>query len=490
MSEQQFEVIGPREAVLLGAESLTTFGHVFFPKTFRQASPEMHEEIGRRLYAPVRKNLILVFRDGAKTTLLRVFTAQRAAYAISRTIMFVSVSQDHSIHSIRWLKKAVEKNHNFRETFRLKPGKKWTDEWIEIENEAAGVSINILAAGITGQIRGFNLEDFRPDLIVADDILSDENTKTQAQRQKIAELFDGALYNSLAAETEAPNAKIVLLQTPFHNDDLAMKASKDPSWHPAVFGILDENGESRWKEKFPTATVAAERDSSFLRGQKRLWMREKMCQVVKEEETLLNSEKLRYWTELPQGLVKFMAIDPASSDSKRADQNVVMAIGIKGAAVYVLAFAASRNTMPDRASQQFFDIATRFPPIVRAGVESIAYQRVLAWYIEREMAARGIYVPIDRIQDQRAKSDKILQHIPALLAYGNLYIHPSMTDLVQQMDEYDPNDDGVHDDILDALSMAIRTAGPVLKTPYTLEGEARVFDESDYPALETLGGCP
>ena len=487
----KFEQLDPKEAVMLGAESLTTFGHLFFPRTFRQKSPAFHEDIGQRLYAPTRKNLILVFRDGAKTTLLRAFCAQRIAYDISRTIMFVSVSQDHAIHSIRWLKKAVERNGNYRDVFGLRPGNKWTDEWIEIENAITGTIVNVLALGITGQIRGFNLDDFRPDLIVADDILSDENTRTKDQREKVSDLFEGALYNSLAAQTEAPSAKIALLQTPFHQDDEAMRCAKDPHWNPAVYGILDAEGKSVWETKFPTAQVYEERDSAFIRGRKRLWMREKMCVILKGENQLLDSEKLKYWTEVPTDLLHFMSIDPASAESPKADENVVMCIGVKDSDVYVLGYEASTNVMPDRCTTQFFDLAFRFPPILRAGVESIAYQRILAWYIETEMRNRGIYVPIDKIQDQRKKSDKILQHIPLLLAYGHLYIHPSMRTFIEQMDEWDPSDDMVHDDILDALSMAIRTAGPMLKTPYVIDGHIKeVGDEKDYKQLELLGGCP
>ena len=485
------EQLDPKEAALLGAESLTLFGHLFFPRTFRQGSPAFHEDIGRRLYAPTRKNLLLVFRDGAKTTLLRTFCAQRIAYDISRTIMFVSVSQDHSIHSIRWLKRAVERNALYRDIFGLKPGNKWTDEWIEIHNDITGTVTNVLALGITGQIRGFNIDDFRPDLIVADDILSDENTRTKDQREKVSDLFEGALYNSLAAQSEAPAAKIVLLQTPFHVDDLAMRCAKDPHWNPAVYGILGPDGKSAWESKFPTAVVQEERDSAFIRGRKRLWMREKMCIIAKSENKLLDSEKLKYWTEVPTDLLHFMAIDPASADSPKADENVVMCVGIKGSDVYVLGYEASTNVMPDRCATQFFDLALRFPPILRAGVESIAYQRVLAWYLETEMRNRGIYVPIDKIQDQRKKSDKILQHIPLLLAYGHLYIHASMRTFIEQMDEWDPSDDNVHDDILDALSMAIRTAGPMLKTPYVIDGHIKeVSDESSYKQLEAIGGCP
>lgn len=482
--------LDPREAVRLGAQALPLFGKIFFPKTFRQASPKFHWDLGDVLYSQTRQNSFLIFRDGAKTTLLRTFVAQRIGYAISRTIMFVSASQDHSVHSIRWLKRAVERNPLFSTTFGLKPGSKWTDEWISIENEVAGVTINVLAAGITGQIRGFNLDDFRPDLIVADDILTEETTKTEAQRNKIEELFHGALVNSLQAESEAPHAKIVLLQTPFHREDLAMKCSQDPAWHPRVYGILGPDGESIWPDKFPTAGIVASRDEAFRMGRKRLWMREKMCQVVKSEDVALNTDNLQYYEILPAGLTNFASIDPASSDKKKADNHVTLAIGVKGPDVYVRAYRAAKGVMPDKAATQFFEVCALSAPILRAGCEGIAYQRTLKWYIENEMLARRMFIPMELIQDKRSKADRILQHIPGLLAYKHLHIHASMHELVAEMDEYDPTVEDNADDILDALAMAIRLAGPVLQSVYTLEGEARTVADDDFPALTYDGGCP
>lgn len=485
-----YEDISPDEAVLLGAQDFVAFGHIFFPKTFRQDSPEFHYDMGRKLYAPTRQNSFLVFRDGAKTTLLRTFVAQRIAYAISRTIMFVSISQEHSIHSIRWVKRAIERNALYASTFGLRQGSKWTDEWIIIENTVDGSTINLIAAGITGQIRGFNLDDFRPDLIVADDILSEENTGTETQREKIEMLFHGGLVNSLQAATEAPHAKIVLLQTPFHDQDVAMKCSRDPAWNPTVYGILDDNGQSRWEAKFPTADILKDQESAILQGRKRMWMREKMCKVVKSEDVTLNSDLLQYWEVLPAGLINFISIDPASSKKKKADDNVVMCTGVRGPDVYVRAFRAAKGVNPGECAAQFFDLVLSHPPILRAGVEAVAYQRTLKWYIDKEMRERGIFVPFELIEDKRSKADRILQQIPGLLAYRHLYIHVSMRELITQMDEYDPTVEDQADDILDALAMAIRLAGPLLQSSYVIDGAIRVLDESQYDTMKLLGGCP
>src|SRR3990170_9010726 len=76
--------LSPQEAVELGASSLTKYGKLFFPRTFRQESPPFHADIGAALYSPARFNAFEIFRDGAKTSLLRVYASQRIAYAISR----------------------------------------------------------------------------------------------------------------------------------------------------------------------------------------------------------------------------------------------------------------------------------------------------------------------------------------------------------------------------------------------------------------------
>src|SRR5262245_5166388 len=166
----ELEKLTAREAIEIGAADLISYGKIFFPRTFRQESPPFHRKIGELLYSQDRYNAVEVFRDGAKTSLLRVYTSQRIAYAISRTILYVSVSQAHAMLSVRWVRRQVMYNTKWAQTFGLKPGDKWTDEWCEIKcylhpdaTPEQPVIISLLAVGITGQIRGFNLDDFRPD---------------------------------------------------------------------------------------------------------------------------------------------------------------------------------------------------------------------------------------------------------------------------------------------------------------------------------------
>lgn len=477
------------ELVMLGSESLENFGKIFFPKTFRQDSPDFHRVIGQDLYSDSRYNAFEVFRDGAKTSLLRVFTAQRVGYAISRTIMYVSGSQQHAAMSVRWLRRQLMYNKRYTQVFGLRKGEKWTDEHCEIYHGVEETPITLLAMGITGNIRGFNPDDYRPDLIIVDDILNEENCATEEQRKKIEALLFGALINSLAPETDAPHAKVVFLQTPLNKQDAIETCMKDPQWNGKRFGILDKNNKSIWESRWPTEVVLREKQAAIARGQYAIWMREKECTIAGENGKTFDVNKLKYWEFLPPLGLRIISIDPASSDSKKADDNVVMCVGFLGPDVYVMKYEADIGVMPDKTSMHFFSMMMEYQPM-KAVVETISYQRVLKWYLEQEMVKNRMFLPIDGIQDKRRKSDRIIQALVGLVSYGHLHIHASMTKLVTQMDEYDPNDASLHDDILDALSMAVMSVNPAMREALTVEGEYVVVqDESEYKQL-TFGGCP
>ena len=116
----------------LGAVDHEFFVKYFFPNTARQDVPEFHHRIWDLAESSARLVNIQVFRGGAKTSLLRVYSAKRLAYGIARTILFVGKSQDHAIKSVRWLKRQIEHNQAFTKTFGLSKGDKWQDVEMEI----------------------------------------------------------------------------------------------------------------------------------------------------------------------------------------------------------------------------------------------------------------------------------------------------------------------------------------------------------------------
>ena len=247
--------VTPDDLVQLCAVDDHLFCTTFFPKAARQPPAPFHADIWRNLNDNSKRYLNLVcFRDSAKTTILRMFTGKRVAYNLSKTILYLGASEAHAARSIRWLRNRIEPKMGqdgkeraefFAQTFGLRPGVRWTDTELEIFHGIDTTPIWILGAGITGNVRGINFDDYRPDLIVLDDILTDENGATLEQREKITDLVMGALKGSLAAASETPQAKLVMLNTPQAVDDVVHIAERDPEftsvryscWTPETLGL-------------------------------------------------------------------------------------------------------------------------------------------------------------------------------------------------------------------------------------------------------------
>ena len=449
--------ISPKEAVALGATSLTRYGRLFFPKTFRQVSPVFHEEIGQVFDNPDLRNVAIeVFRDGAKTTLVRTLLSRRIAYGISRTILVVSASQGHSILTLRWIKRQVEHNRLWTETFGLKKGSKWSDDHCEIHHKAFDTPITILALGITGQLRGYNIDDHRPDLIICDDTSTDEAANSPGQRAKELNLVFGALLNSLAPKSEAPYAKAIILDTPKSKFDLIEGCEDDPEWKFIRYGVFDQNGESRWPQRYPTEELVRAKQAAIKVGRLSIWMKEKECKIISTELASFKIENLVYWETLPERCTYLITIDPASSEEETADDNVVAVLAFHKDKVYLVDYKAEIGQDPEMVKATVFEFARRWRPIGVA-VESIAYQRVLAWYLEKAMREQRLYLPIYKIQDRRRKADRIIQALGETSGYQRLLCQPQHTKFIEQYTEYSPVAK-MHDDVLDAVAMGITWA--------------------------------
>lgn len=484
------EQISVAELIRLSAIDSTFYSQYFFPKAARMKSPPIHKDVWGLLENPDNRHVgIKMFRGSGKTTLLRCFTSKRIAFGISHTILFVSEAQDHAIKSIEWIKRAVEFNKVWAQTFKLRPGKKWAGDEIEIIHGIDEYPIRLLALGITGQTRGVNIDDYRPDLIIVDDPCDEENTATPEQRKKISDLFFGSLEKSLAPASECPEALMALLQTPLNSEDLIEQCMKDAQWATAEFSCFTEEGKSSWEERWSTETLKADKQAHINRNQLSLWMREMEVTVVAEELATFRAEWLEYWEVLPEGMATYVAVDPTPPPKERdqtinpkLDDAVIMAIGVYKGKIYVLDYYATKAPSPDDLISKIFEFVVRYRPL-RVGFESVLFARTIKFYIEKEMRQRGHYFAITPVEDKRKKQIRITHAITNRAASRTLVVHRSHSELITQYVAY-PNVN--HDDYLDALAIAIDMVNPAILDDSFLEGEfIRIEDEeARIPELE------
>ena len=478
------------EAVQLGAVDDDFFGSFFFPQTFRQEHPSFSRQVQAAFDDPTARYVALkMFRGSSKTTRVRVRIAKHMSYALSRTIGLVSNAQKHSIYSLKWLRKQIEYNTRWASAFGLSKGATWSEEIIEVRHNIAGTSIYVLALGITGQIRGINLDDFRFDFVVLDDPDNEETTATPEQREKTQALVFGSLAKSMAPPTEAPLAKFAVLQTPLDREDTIALCEKEPNFRTISVPCFNQDGRSVWEARFPTSFLQNEKEMHIRMNKLSLWMREMECKIIAPELASFKLEWLRYWDELPDDLDVVIPIDPASSDSKTADDQVIGALGFKKGDVFLMDYSANRGEMPDAAGAFVFHLLEKYRKhrIRKIACESISYQRILAWYLEKLMAERRRWLQVDRIEDKRRKSDRIIQEIVGIASSHRLFVHRSHSKFITQYAEFSPHAK-MHDDVLDMVAIGLMA----YKGGNTYEGDYQriLEDERDIPALEDWRTAP
>jgi hypothetical protein len=441
----------------------------FFPNTCRQESAPFHLRIDDALWARRRKVAIKVFRSGAKTSRVRMFLSKRIAFGVSRTILYISKSEATATATLDWLKGQVEKQTHWAQFWGIVKGETWANDEAQFINTVLGVKITVVAVGIHGQIRGLNFDDFRPDLIVCDDIEDEKTTNTKEQIKKHSDLLHGTIMRSLASPVDNPDAMIVMIQTPLDIEDAIETAFAAAGPHPiadwhcieaSCFELdADGNLQSSWPALFPTDFLLHEKAAAIKANKLSVWMREMEVTVTSRETCSFDPAWLQLHKSLPDAWQELcLTIDPASSEQDTADFQAVALTGKAGNMGWVCAYNTARGQDIDDTVVKFFDTwdfmlkLSNGKANLRFGVEITGYQRQLKRAIEKEMRLRARYAFIEPIQDKRAKEDVINRTLTHVGSNGALHCLESHTEFISDFSRYPRVK---HDDRIEAIARGI-----------------------------------
>jgi len=506
------------ELIKLCAVNTDLFGRTFFPQTMRDSSPPFDPAVWRALEDPRKRLVNLELPRGfAKTSKLRIFTAKRIAYAISRTVLYVGSNEGAATRSIQWLRAAIEPKMGadgqehaplFAQVYGLHIAKRG-EEQLQIIQRVPGLperSVWILGVGVTGTVRGINFEDYRPDLIILDDIMTDENSQTEEQCNKITNLVMGALVNSLAPETEEPNAKLAHLCTPLDPRDVSSQAKESPAWHTEAFGCWTKETEdldveeqvSSWEARYPTKKLRQDKLNAIATNKYSMFAREMECRLITSEKAAFRSQWLQHYHEAPKGSTNVLAIDPTPQPSERQaanlfrdkDYEALAVVGRRGGDYYLLDYVQSRGHEPNWTIHKIFELAQRWR--VRCiVVEAVAYQRMLKWLVEKEMQRKGIYYIVKDTKvggksDRRPKYTRITDALSGVASNAHFFVKPEQSEFILQFCSYGIGYRG-SDDLLEAVAVATGE----LTNPF-LELGIKDYEEldqeiDDFPAIQA---CP
>ena len=207
----------------LAALSPEAFARIYLSHHFKMPGSRMHRELFEMLAKSTDQRAgrlaIAAPRGHAKTTVVSLaYVLWCILYRREMFVLIVSATKEQAVQLLKAIKDELQTNTHLIEDFPNEcnpPGtrpqpKPWRDNHIFLRNGTA-----IRALGANQGIRGTKHGEYRPSLIVVDDLEGQEQAESAEQREKLLDWFHKTL---LKAGT--PLTNVIVVGTIIHYDSL------------------------------------------------------------------------------------------------------------------------------------------------------------------------------------------------------------------------------------------------------------------------------
>lgn len=492
----------------LGAIDMEFFGRAYFPHYFSKPSPEFHRELdaiwqqgvlkGRypltaadtkmisRL--PGTRRAVAAPRGHAKSTNLTFKgTMHSTLYGYKHYPIIISDSSEQAEGFLDNIRVEFEENTAILEDFGPLAGSVWRSNVLVTKT-----NIKIEAIGSGKKIRGRKHRNWRPDLIILDDVENDENVRTPEQRKKLKDWFDKAVSKCGDDYTD-----IVYIGTLLHYDSLLAKTLANPAYRSIKYKavIRFSQADDLWQQWETIFTDLSNDDreadalaffqahkAAMLEGTQVLWEEklsyyDLMVMRVSEGEASFNSEEQNepinpddclfmeewfdYYNEAEINFGDpafdfFGFIDPSLGKTKRSDFSAIVTLAKhKGSGYMYVVDADIERRHPDRIiadvlAKERWLRASFGHGYRKLGAETNQFQWFLKEELAKASAKAGLYLPIEEVQQT---SDKVMRVQTLQPDVKNKYIKFNRRHkrLLEQLTQFPM---GAHDDGPDALEGA------------------------------------
>lgn len=489
----------------LGAIDMEFFGRAYFPHYFSRPSPEFHKELdaiwqqgvlkGQYPITPVKikeisrmngtKRVAAAPRGHAKsTTLTFKGTMHAIVYGYKHYPIIISDSSEQAEGFLDNIRVEFEENEFLKEDFGDLTGKVWRSNVL-----ITSTNIKVEAIGSGKKIRGRKHRNWRPDLIVLDDIENDENVRTPEQRSKLENWFLKAVSKAGDDYTD-----IVYIGTLLHYDSLLAKTLKNPGYKAIKYKavISFSKADDLWKkwediytdlsndnhEEDARAYFEANRDA-MLEGTQVLWeeklsyydlmvMRvtegeasfnsEEQNEPINPEDCIFNKEWFEFYNEAEIDFnsldyMFFGFVDPSLGKTKHSDFSAIITMAKHKVSGYMYVMDADiERRHPDKIIEDVLekerwlrrDFGRGYK---KFGAETVQFQWFLKEELAKASAKAGLYLPIEEVPQVSDKTMRVQTLQPDV---KNHYIKFNKRHklLLEQMEHFPM---GAHDDGPDAL---------------------------------------
>lgn len=449
-------------------------------------------------YIERKRHLQLSPRDHGKTTIFcYAFPLWVICYKMDIRVLLVSKTGSQAKKLLDTIKKELNENPRIREDFGILLERDAATLWCKRSDKGRKLKDpTVEAVGAEGAITGGHF-----DIIICDDIVDDENVKTEARMASLENWFLGTI-----GQLCEPTTLWLVSGTRKHYNDIYSMILENPIWqniidraiikYPQEYEYIkeiDESGkefivdvkikgdyEVLWPEVWDIKTLLMDRQQTG----SIIFDREKQNDPSGMKGELLNVDWLHYfkWKNLPtKDITFYIGGDLAISKEEQADETVFVLMGYekKNRRVYIIDFVKGKWDFPTQnkkligAYNTWSDRGMRATKVI---LENNVYQAALAQNI-----AVTTWIPAVGRRTDKDKVTKMLSVSPHFENKSVLMLKSETNWMPEFRQQWTHFPFGKHDDMLDAVALVVLElalgGNSVLGVA---DPDGAVADDSDY----------
>jgi predicted phage terminase large subunit-like protein len=458
--EAEFEqAVESRKRYLLGKASFTAFCHTYLAHHFTKVFGPAQNELIAKLEGMVGRGARIARaepREYGKSTILTAFIIWTVCYGRKKFVVYVCDSRDQASLVIQAIQQELAENDLIQQDFGdLTTRSKWGKHEI-----LTSTNIRVMARGAKSRMRGLKSFQYRPDLLVLDDLENDKNALTVELRDELWSWLRKAALNLVSEHGD-----VIMVGTILHWDSILTRILKDEAWDRLKWAALDESGKPTWPEGWSIERL----DKKKLEIGSDAFAQEFMNNPIDTENQafkrtfmktyLISEEFAQKPGKNPKSYSHFLAWDPAWSGNKKAHYTGMVVLAVDEENTWFVRDIIREHLSELEAINVLFNLQDRYS-VQTVGIETVFRQKSFVDALAEEMRRRNRYFEVkDMVSGMGSKEMRIRALVPRW-EQGIIMLpedHPKFKVLVEELTTFPK---GQSDDVIDALAYMTQLAVP------------------------------
>lgn len=425
------------------------------PTVFEYCFPFVFQEVWKWLLTYVNKtrdfsSLALGLPRGfGKTTLVKLFILYCILFTDRKFILVISKTSTKAEAIISDVIDMLNESNIIRVFGNWNLGAETDNQKIK-KFGFRGRNIILAAMGVEGDLRGMNLKNSRPDIMIFEDVQSSEDADSAAVSDKIEKWMLGT-----AMKAKSPKGCLYIFvanmyPTPW---SILRRLKSNPSWIKFIAGGILADGTSLWEDLQPIDQLVAEFERDLSAGRPEIFYAEVLNDENASANNIIDFSKLPNCPVLEGDIAagKGIIIDP-SNDKTNSDAVSLGYFEIHDGRSVMMEVIEGKFS-PGDTIREAIKLAFKHDCRLIA-IESNAYQySLLYWskFICEQLGIQGIEF-VEVYSGVKSKNSRILDMMKEYKA-GDIYIHPNARAACHiQMMMFNPLKTNNTDGLLDLLT--------------------------------------